>query len=335
MHRIVLFPRVLSLSKIGYIPDFVNALNAHEGITVVNAPSKNPLLSILNVWREKADTYIFNWPENIPGYKYGKLQTCFLVALLICLKLTHKNIVWFFHNKWPHDLKNRISVNIICRLMAGLSKVIITHAEEGCEILSQRYPFVKRKVHFLDHPTKDRLDMSVPSSKQYDLLIWGGVSEYKGVLEFVSFLKANPQINLRVCIIGKFSTPELLERVKEQATGNIFILEKRLPFEQLGRYMAQSRFVLCTYKPETVLSSMMLMDSLSFGCKVIGPDTGSFKDYVSERRINVYTYRDFSDINGIVSAYGNIRTDINGYREFLTEKNWPHFVRNLLALIDG
>lgn len=331
--KVTLFPRVLSLSKTGYIPDYVNAINQSGNMKVANPPHKNPLINILSpqYW---GDVFIFNWPENIPDAKFGKLQTLLFFGLIGILRLRKKEIIWMFHNKMSHDKSHPFLKSLIMKAMARTSTLIVTHAQEGVSLIKASYPQAGEKTHFLDHPTKSRLEyMPSHTNKIYDLLIWGGISEYKGVLQFVQYIKEKQITNLKVCIIGKCSSPSLRERLREALPPNAIYIDERPSFEELASYMAQSRFVLCTYQSESVLSSMMLMDSLSYGCKIIGPDTGSFKDYSRESRLKVYTFDDFSDIEGIVEQHKDDAPVQEDYKDFLTEKDWPHFIRRLSQLI--
>lgn len=62
----------------------------------------------------------------------------------------------------------------------------------------------------------------------------------------------------------------------------ISIEDRSIPFEELKQEIRRSRFVLVPYAAESILSSGILMDSLSFGAKVIGPAVGSFRVYATE-----------------------------------------------------
>ncbi len=57
----------------GYINDFCASLE-EAGAEVIGAPARNPLLSVFCQGR-RADCYVFHWIENVPGYKYGLLQS--------------------------------------------------------------------------------------------------------------------------------------------------------------------------------------------------------------------------------------------------------------------
>ena len=91
--------------------------------------------------------------------------------------------------------------------------------------------------------------------------------------------------------------------------------------------------MLAPYCPDSVLSSGILMDSLSFGSKIIGPEVGSFKDYAREKRLNVYTFHDYEDIEKTVACYKTTPISLEDYRSFLNENNWEHFGNRIIKLV--
>ncbi len=108
-----------------------------------------------------------------------------------------------------------------------------------------------------------------PQPPETDLLIWGNISRYKGVPEFVRFATQH-SLKLKTKIIGKCSSQELLEELRKESNEMISIEDRSIPFEELKQEIRRSRFVLVPYAAESILSSGILMDSLSFGAKVIG-----------------------------------------------------------------
>ena len=85
MQTFTVFPNLKEKSN-PYIQDFIDALNRQEGFQVVNPAHKNPLLSILPP-KHWGDTFIFNWFESIPDFKYGLLQS--LIAIFFCWYSVH------------------------------------------------------------------------------------------------------------------------------------------------------------------------------------------------------------------------------------------------------
>lgn len=334
MPRITIYLRLITSGRITnpYIEDFVNGLNRIPNTHVVNPPHKNPLLSILPI-KQWGDVFIFNWYENIVDNKYGDLQAVIAIFYIILLKLCRKKIVWVLHNKLSHS-KRRIGIK---KMMFGYiirqAHLIITHAQEGIELIRRDYPFALHKIHFLHHPTKDRIELStIGQPIQYDLLIWGTISPYKGIVEFLTFAQKHcPQI--KICIAGVCPSESLKEKIMALKTDNTTFIHSGISFEQLGKLSASSRFVLAPYHADSVLSSAMLMDSLSFGAKVIGPNVGSFADYTKEKSLKVFTFNHYSEIPNLIKEHGDETISVEQYHQFLNSHNWDSFCSTLMKLI--
>lgn len=337
MLKVTIFPNLIISPEQHanpYIQDFIGAINALPDVQVVNPPHKNPLLSLLPR-RHWGDVFIFNWFESLPEFKYGLLQSLIGVCFVSILRLSGRKVVWVLHNKENHTGRHNRLTHWLRRFIARRSSLIITHATDGVRLVEKQYPFASHKTRFLHHPTKDRLALSPPQTEKiiYDILIWGHISRYKGVLDFVKFLNAGHIEDIRVCIAGKCNTPELREELVGQLPANVTYIDKSLSFEELGGYVAKSRFVLTPYSPESILSSGALMDSLSFGAGVIGPNVGSFSDYAREPLLSVYTFERFEDIPRIIRDHRDTPADRDGYSRFLHEHDWSHFAGRLLELI--
>lgn len=333
--KVAIFPRLLTKDNPygnPYIQDFVKMLE-HHGITVDNPPHKNPLLRILPI-KTTCEAYIFHWIEDIPSAKYGLLQTSAALGLILWVKSKKRKVVYFLHNKRPHGTGHERTKKIMARFMMKHADLIVTHAREGIEVIRGQYPPAVTRTIFLHHPTKNRIsNRDIPSNPESDLLIWGTITRYKGVLEFVRFAIRH-HWNLRIKIIGRCASVELQEELEQVTKGHPYITfeDRNIPFEELETEIQKARFVLIPYAPESILSSGILMDSLSFGAQVIGPNVGSFKDYAQEPLINVFTFDSFSDIPSIVNQ-ANKPLNINDYRTFLNSHDWNAFGKTFSQLI--
>lgn len=314
-----------------YIADFIRAME-QNGITISNPPHKNPLIGLLPR-KVDSDVYIFHWLENVPDYKYGMIQ--FLAALLFLanIRLHRKKIIWFMHNKQPHTRKHAFKKQTLIRALIRSSDLIVTHATEGLDIIRKKYPHAAKKAFFFHHPTKIRMEQ--PNTEyapdDTDLLIWGGISHYKRIPDFVLYHRKN-QLNLKTKIIGKCSSPELLKDIRKQQNEYISLEDKTIRFEELNKEIRKARFVLVPYAPDSILSSGILMDSLSFGAKVIGPDTGSFRDYADNPDLKVFTFKSFDEIPSII-ARNDEKIDREQYIRFLNNHSWEAFGKEFSDLL--
>lgn len=312
-----------------YIKDFVSALH-RSGIQVGNAPHKNPLFSIC-FKKIDADFYLFHWIEDVSNHKFGYLQAFMAIVFLLRIRLYKKKIIWFLHNKEAHATKHKKIRKRLIGLLTKYSNHIITHASDGRAIIKE--PF-REKVTFIDHPTKNRITKIDPAPvlpPQFDLLIWGSISRYKGVLEFLQFM-GRTNSTLKVNIVGECKDEQLLSELQAAKTDSVRLENKGASFEELDGYIRDAKFVLIPYHSASILSSGILMDSLSYGAKVIGPDTGSFKDYAESSEINVYTFERFEDIAQIISANPQ-PVSAKGYHHFLERNTWSNFVKRMSDII--
>lgn len=333
--RAVVYPNLVTKNHIGtnpYIQDFIENLEL-QGVRVINAPHKNPLVSLFLKRNMSLDICFLHWIENVPLYKYGYFQFVLALLYIMILKLRKKKIVWFLHNKEPHE-KTSFSLGVfLMKILVRFSDLIITHATDGVKLINDYYPDCANKIYFLDHPTKDRLSLyRKKKNPLYDLLIWGAISKYKGVAEFVQYL-TKKQSHLRVLIIGKCDSKDYFSQLLSSKNDNIQIENRTLTFEQLAVCISDTRFVLIPYFPKSLLSSGILMDSLSLGAKIIGPNTGSFKDYSQNSQLKVYVFHDYNDIEDIIHGYPD-PIDISAYLHFLNEHSWHFFVKKMLCLIN-
>ena len=323
--KITIYPRNINQgsSQVNpYIQDFIQTLE-QNGVTIANSPHKNPLFSLLPSGID-SDAYIFHWLENVPDYKYGLLQTVAAIWLLLKIKRKGKKIIWFLHNKQPHLAKHRWSKNILIKKLLQQADLIVTHATEGIEVVTGKYPKAVAKTLFLHHPTKNKITPTEPLSVETDLLIWGNISRYKGVVDFMRFAKEQP-FNLKTRIIGRCASPELWDEIAPLSMPCVAVENRSLSFDELKQAINKSRFVLIPYASESILSSGILMDSLSLGAKVIGPAVGSFQDYAREPLLKVYTFHTFAEIASIVQHRCNEEANVADYQLFLEAHSWREF----------
>jgi len=339
MIRFTIYPRLLTSDKTKtnpYIEDYIRAIEKDNKAKVINIPHKNSITNIIFP-KNWGDVFIFNWAESIPSYTYGyfQWQSMLMISLIFIIKLCNRKIIWMLHNKNPHQRGNEHITKYMMNLLAHKSTLIITHAQDGVELIKKKYPFAVDKVHFIDHPTKKRLPSHLTpyNEKTYDLIIWGNISKYKGVTDFLEFLSTNNIKRYKICIIGKCSSPELKKYIESFISKSVEYIPKEISFEELGHYIAQSNFVLTPYLSESILSSGTLMDSLSYGAKVIGPNSGSFMDYAKDDNIKVYTFRSFEDIPIIIDNFGKEEISLEKYYTFLEKNSWSHFAEYLLKYL--
>ncbi len=311
-----------------YIFDFINSLKSQD-FKITNEFSKShPLLGIIK-YVNSSDVFVFHWLENVKLYKFGLFQFLFALGILQVLKKKKKKIVWFRHNFKPHNV-NSLLDQILCQYLINSLKskadLIITHSKKGLSDLEKE----KNKSFYIIHPTKNRGVLPKTDIK-YDLLIWGNISKYKGVLEFLEFNYGNESLRDRkIKIVGNCPNSALLASMIPLLKKNVSFENRPIEFEELKFLVSETRYILIPYASESVLSSGILMDSLSVGASVIGPNIGAFKDLKEEKEVNVMTFNNFKEISSILGA----NTIDSDYTEYLNRHNWIYFSSDFRKLIN-
>lgn len=339
--KIVVYPQQLGnagLQSNPYIRDFVAAMKA-AGVQVANGPARNPLIGMLPRCLD-GDALVLHWLENVPDYKHGAVQTACALAMLAAARVTGRKVVWFLHNNRSHAASHQWQKRLLTRALMRHSSLVVTHASQGLDALRSQCPERKGQAVWLHHPTKNRLDMArkcrgEAAATEADVLIWGTISPYKGVDEWLQYV-VDHQLPLRVRIVGHCGNARLASRIAGlagQAPSATFS-NRSITFEELAAEVARARFVLVPYAAESVLSSGILMDSLSVGAKVIGPNVGSFRDYAAEPLLRVSTFDSLADVERIVADDDGTPADLDSYGRFLDAHDWPHFAAQLTGLVE-
>jgi beta-1,4-mannosyltransferase len=308
-----------------------------ENFIVVNS-ERPPKYGILNIMRylHKIDIVYFNWIEEIPRKQFGIFQTLFLFVILIFFRIKGIKVIWTLHNKKSHWKKRKKITKLIYLQMLRRSDLIITHAREGLKLVKD-----PSKAYFIHHPVREikykRSRNEIPES---DLLIWGSISPYKGIVEFIEFLENRGLLNAyNLLIAGKISSEELSHKFKvwESSFPKLLVFNEFLPEESIMACINSAKIVLFTYHSDSVLSSGALMDTLSQKAFIIGPDTGAFKDLAELGIID--TYQNFTDllerIDRILNTQHYDPDRKKAISKFLMDNTWENFSKRLKYLIQG
>jgi len=315
-----------------YIVDFQRALSSHY--TIIN--KKPNYIGVLDFFKYlfKTDIYIFNWIEDLPVYRYGKLQSIFFLFFLMLCKLFNKKIIWVLHNKYSHFLNKNFWTDLLYSVLMAFSDLILTHSKNGIEYGEDCYPKHAHKIKYICHPIKQPFPQQMSLKKEYDFLIWGSISPYKGVLEFLEFAKKNKVMHtFKILVVGKCYDIGYKKLLKPLLSKNILLIDRYFEMEEITKLANQSRFILFTHKATSVLSSGTLIDSIRMQSRIIGPDIGANKDLKALSCIE--TYEKYEDILEINNRYLDVEKQIdpNELEKFYKENNWEEFSSKIHELL--
>ena len=306
-----------------YIENFAGALSQKH--KVVNRHAKNR--GVINLYRYlfQTDIYVFNWIEDLPQKQYGRIQTALFIVFTFIAKLLGKKMVWVLHNKYSHHTATDQWTDFMYRFMMKKSDVIITHSNSGVEFVKENFPQYSSKIGMLFHPIQSLIPGVYHKEKKYDLLIWGSIFPYKGILEFLKHAAESKAFSqIRILIVGRCKDREYKRQLQQVLTEKMVFIEKMLEMDEIAEFSRQSRFTLFTYKSPTVISSGSLMDSIRMGADIIGPDHGAFKDLEGYGFMKVY--KEYEDIASIINEPSDRPAENEQLDSFLRENSWDAFV---------
>jgi glycosyltransferase involved in cell wall biosynthesis len=326
MNTVYLYPKVIA-SENPYMKDLEHSMAVHYKI--INKTPNNNGVADLFKYLLQADIYYFNWIESLAARRFGKIQIIAFVLFLIIAKCLKKKIVWTLHNKYAHDKSKNIWVDFMFRIMLKYSELIITHSQSGVDFVKERNQLWSKKTKYFIHPIRHVFPFNVDNQKYtYDFLIWGTIWPYKGVVEFLQFLKETGNTHYKVLIVGICINEQMKIDLESYLTDNVIHMNNFYEMKDIAGFANQTKFTLFTYKPVSVLSSGSLMDSIGMGSAIIGPNTGAFKDLSSYNFINTYdTYSDIISFCNNSKLTGN--STLNEIKSFCNENSWPLFGESL------
>lgn len=269
----------------------------------------------------KADILILNWIENTIYLRFGLLQFLLVFISFYIIRLRNKKIVWVFHNINPHE-GNNIFTNAIRSYLFKHSSLIVSHSKEAYEYAKK---YATCNIKYFCHPIKE-INVSDWNGHKYpcDILIWGVILPYKGVLEFLENCSQNVQ-RKKVLILGECKDYNLSKKIQSYCNENIIFENRRANFVELTYYIRTSEYVLFPYIGESISSSGALMDTIAMGGMPIGPNKGAFKD-LHEYGI-CKTYTSYDELEKIINT--ETIPDKKAINEFIKKNTWNTFINSL------
>jgi beta-1,4-mannosyltransferase len=315
-----------------YIKNLEESISPYFNIANTNTGSNAGIFKIFK-YLTKLDFIWFNWVEDVPDRKGGYLQLAALVFIILFKRVFSVRIIWTMHNKLSHYKRNIIAKKFLFKLLIRNSDFILTHASEGLEIARQFKVRPQTKLKFIHHPLFNNLPEK-SYEKDTDILIWGSIIPYKGIDKFLEYLYINKFAEKwKIKIIGEIPDKEYELKLSKYSNEFTVIQNRFIEFNQLKEEIYKSKFVLFTYLKDSVLSSGALMDSLSMGAIVIGPNYGAFKDL--DEMGFVKSYNRWEEIENIIIKYNDL--DFKQYSKaieiFVKENHWKSFGSKILDWI--
>lgn len=312
-----------------YVNDVVKSFGKQFTFVNTGSPSKSGIFDLIK-YLNKIDFVFLHWAEKLPEMQLGKLQSAFLILMFPILRLRKIKVVWTMHNKLAHSHVGLFYKKLLFKQLVKNTDFIITHSSEGIKYGEKLVPGSSRKIVYLPHPVKNRMS-DLETEKKYDILIWGMISPYKGIHNFLEFLKEkNLTAKYKILIVGRVPDENYNSKLLSYTSDNIELRNQFLEDDELKALISQSKLVLFTYSKSSILSSGVLMDSLGYGAKILAPHVGAFADLQKINIVNTYT--DFNDLPDLLDkklketngTYGSV------LKEFVEKNSWDQFTTNVI-----
>src|SRR5450432_1517111 len=257
-----------------YIENLKKTL-ANNDFIVDQSVGKNAFLDFL-FKGFRANVLVLNWIENLPSRRFGVVSSLIFIPYIFLMKTRNVKIIWIKHNKVAHDKYFFWLKKWLQNILSFALDQIIEHSYDS-DLTNGR------KAAFIHHPANVQIhDILTPLpdvKPEIDLLIWGTIWPYKGVREFLEFAKNDEGLRkLKIHIIGRSADKGYWNEIAKHKGGNIEMHNEYLQLDVLKELFNNSRFILFTYRKETIMSSGALIDSLIACKKIIAPNCGAFGD---------------------------------------------------------
>ena len=306
----------------------------------------------------KADIFLLSFVETIAFHKLAFVQYLMVRLSFLIMRLRRKEIVFIFHNPRPHKGENWMSRSLTKAQLTQAS-LVISHSGETAAFaraLISEYGGSPDKVWYICHPVVGTsADASAAAAlnesdagRSDEILIWGNILPYKGILEFVSS-PAVKAAGLNVRIVGRCKDPGMATDIEKAVTecdsvefrnyndgfsamrSKIVFENRSADFDELSDLVRSSRFVLFPYLPGSVSSSGVLMDTLTMGGNPVGPAVGAFADLSRE---NVcFVYGSEPEMIEILKSDRSVNPEV--LRDFISRNTWHAYAKFFAAFFAG
>ncbi len=320
MDKLIYFP-LPTKSGYGnpYSQNFKDSLTRYYN--VLDMEYENHALQSISLLKRAfvGDVFIFNWLENVSFWTLGKIQFVVVLLALAVIKKRKAKVVWMLHNIRPHQGENKMT-KFIQKWLFKNASLIISHSRDAAEYAQTR---TTRMVVYRCHPIKEMSYVDVSKDVEpFDILVWGTILPYKGVLEFLESSYVQKR-NLKIKVIGRCNDDVLNDKIKALCNDRIVFENRKIEFSELRQYVKASKIVLFPYIGDCVSSSGALIDTIMLKGNPVGPSVGAFKDLAEEGVC--FTYSRFEDLDELLNCQKLSNMALDRREIFIQHNSWESF----------
>jgi len=242
-------------------------------------------------WRDllhrRYDAVIFHWPNTF--FRSGSTKHYLKSQLRLDLMKMHgaafgTKFIWVAHNIFPHDA-NIPNGRIANRFFHSLDSIIFL-SEYSRTVITDTYPILQGKKHPVIKHGHYRDILKQPSLPPMrpeittELLFFGQIRPYKGIIELVDAVMKTRQTDIRLMIIGQSKSADLQKKLMAMAAAepriSVNIQREQISQVDLETALDCCHGVILPYKE--ILNSGSALLALSRNRPILAPRIGSLPE---------------------------------------------------------
>lgn len=268
--------------------------------------SYSTLQASSRVWR-----YIKQFKPDIIHFETFGLRAIGMLPYLRSVK----NVCISIHDPVPHTGENTWKVHLPRTFFFNMpvKKKYLFYSKFAKDQFEGHYKKMKDRKMVLKMSPYSFLKNLVNEEEggKKHILFFGRLSPYKGIDDL---LKAMPEVfnefpNEKLVIAGKsIAGFEIDKTVLEKYKGNITLIDRHIPNDELATLVKQAKFIVCPYKDAT--QSGVLMTAFGLKTPVIATNVGSFPEFIDD------------NVNGLLISPNDVKKLAEGIRFALRNEHY-------------
>lgn len=239
---------------------------------------KNGLYSLKNV-----RTIYLNWIEDALDN-----SDC---ELLRAAKRRRINIIWVFHNRISHDVKNYQLAIANIQFLIKVSTKIIIHSKSSIKFLREYSSNINsKKVFFIPIPNHsgdyfslgDEIKKIRVEKDEFVFAMYGLIRPYKNIeLLIEAFKRISEGYKCRLLIVGGAKNEEYFNKLENSSKGfeNIIIRNYHINSLEMAAFLEKADVLVLPYDDVSSMNSGVMIMAFSYKKTVIVPDICMADDF--------------------------------------------------------
>ncbi len=214
-------------------------------------------------------------------------------------KLLGAQIIWVFHNKYPHDVKQDEHICKNINWIANHSSRIVLHSKNSVQFIPNLNKNRNKAVyipHLLYKSHNENVDLNEVRAKygicqkDFVFLIFGRIRPYKNIEEGIEVFRALKLHDAKLIIAGKPEDNKYADKLKRlcRDDSDIILDLQFISNMMLDNLIDISDVVVLPYKDGSSMNSGVMIQAFSRRTTVITPDICMARDMAEEKFFYMY-----------------------------------------------